>query len=117
MIDVQCVLDRGNMFFDLRVSGHALADVPGRDVVCAGVSTLVNALSSFLSSVEHEDPQAVIDVYVGNPAIICVRMQNGGEFEALYPVFRMVALGLCGIAESYPAYVQFSFDEVSNTAV
>ena len=76
----------------LRMSGHAGAGEPGRDIVCAALSILVYALVA--SGAEG-------------------RVERG-EAELLLPD-RDVDVALCGfrlLAESYPEYV--SYKEMNN---
>lgn len=59
---------KGNLW-SFKVSGHALFDVRGRDIVCASVSSLTIAIANQLLIDEDELPELTIpeaiDVYTG----------------------------------------------------
>lgn len=82
----------------LSVSGHAGYDEYGKDIVCAGVSALVQALIGWAEN----NPHTVSHIYVddGDVLITC----KGGEDVSA--VFYMTAIGLKGMANSYPAHVE-----------
>ena len=84
----------------LVVLGHANYAEYGKDIVCAGVSSLVQALIGWI---ENNDTKIVcisIDDKDGEVIISCV----GGEETSA--VFEMVAIGLEQIAYSYPNNVE-----------
>ena len=84
----------------LTVLGHANYAEYGKDIVCAGVSSLVQALIGWSEenfdkanciSVDHEDAEVTISC-------------DGGQDVAA--VFYMVSIGLEQISESYPDHMQ-----------
>lgn len=86
----------------LVVLGHANYAEYGKDIVCAGVSTLVQALIGWC----EENYQVVncisIDSQSGEVIISC----EGGEDVAA--LFSMVTIGLEQLADSYPDHVQIN---------
>ena len=84
----------------LFVTGHANYAEYGKDIVCAGVSALVQALIGWC----EENYQVVncmsIDSQAGEIIISC---ESGEDVAA---VFNMVSIGLLQIADSYPDHVQ-----------
>lgn len=84
----------------LVVLGHANYDEYGRDIVCAGVSALVQALIGWVE--EHYETSSCIsiDTQGGEVIISC----EGGEEVAA--VFHMASIGLEQLADSYPDHVQ-----------
>lgn len=84
----------------LVVLGHANYDEYGRDIVCAGVSALVQALIGWVEENYHKAKCISIDPKEGEVIISC----EGGE--DLAAVFHMASIGLEQLADSYPDHVQ-----------
>ena len=84
----------------LVVLGHANYDEYGRDIVCAGVSALVQALIGWIEENHYKTECISIDVKEGEVIISC---EGGVDIAA---VFYMTTIGLMQIADSYPDHVQ-----------
>lgn len=84
----------------LVVLGHANYDEYGKDIVCAGVSALVQALIGWLENNSWKVDCVSVDEQSGEVIISC----DGGDDTA--SVFYMTAIGLEQIANSYPDHVQ-----------
>ena len=84
----------------LSVLGHANYAEYGKDIVCAGVSALVQALIGWLEENYWKSESIDVDQKEGEIIISC----EGNEETAA--VFYMTALGLEQIANSYPDHVQ-----------
>ena len=84
----------------LVVIGHANYDEYGKDIVCAGVSALVQALIGWIEENHYKADCISIDPKIGEVIISC----EGGEDIAA--VFYMAYIGLLQIADSYPDHVQ-----------
>ena len=84
----------------LTVIGHANYAEYGKDIVCAGVSALVQALVSWIEENSWKVDCISIDPKDGEVIISC---EGGEEIAAVY---NMTTLGLEQIANSYPDYVQ-----------
>ena len=84
----------------LTVLGHANYGEYGKDIVCAGVSALVQALIGWIEENSWKAECISVDPKDGEVVIAC----EGGEDVAA--VFYMASIGLAQIADSYPDYVQ-----------
>jgi uncharacterized protein YsxB (DUF464 family) len=84
----------------LVVLGHANYGEYGKDIVCAGVSALVQALIGWLELNAWKIECISVDPKDGEVIICC----EGDEDMAA--VFYMTAIGLDQIANSYPDHVQ-----------
>jgi uncharacterized protein YsxB (DUF464 family) len=85
---------------NLTVFGHANYAEKGSDIVCAGVSALVQALVGWLGEHSEYADFVSIDELHGEVVIDC----TGGEDVAA--VFLLTAIGLEQIANTYPDNVQ-----------
>ena len=84
----------------LTVLGHANYDEYGKDIVCAGVSALVQALIGWIEENIYKANCISIDPTSGEVIVCCE-----GK-EELAAVFHMTAIGLEQLAYSYPDHVQ-----------
>lgn len=84
----------------LTVIGHANYAEYGKDIVCAGVSSLVQALIGWIEENSWKAECVSVDPKEGEVIISC----EGGEDVAA--VFYMASIGLEQIADCYPDYVQ-----------
>lgn len=84
----------------LVVLGHANYAEYGKDIVCAGVSALVQALIGWIEENHYRAECISVDPHEGKVIISC----EGGEDIA--SVFYMASIGLMQIADSYPDHVQ-----------
>ena len=87
----------------LVVIGHANYGEYGKDIVCAGVSSLVQALIGWIEENYYKADCISIDPKMNEIIVSC----EGGDDIA--SVFQMTALGLAQIADSYPDHVQIDF--------
>lgn len=95
--------------FALTVSGHALSDDPGKDLVCCAVSTLVGTLFAALDEQEiaceaesdQEAGYADLNVEVGEL-----------EMPTVYIMYMTIMIGLLQVADDYPEYVSIHKKEV-----
>ena len=83
---------------NLTVYGHAGYSEKGTDIVCAGVSAIVQALIGWIEN--NPEYAECVSIDNGEVLIEC----NGGEDVSA--VFYMVAIGLEQIANTYPDHVQ-----------
>jgi len=86
----------------LVVLGHANYAEYGKDIVCAGVSSLVQALIGWI---ENNDCKAECISVEENDGEVIVSCDGGEEIAA---VFYMTAIGLEQIANCYPDHVQIN---------
>lgn len=80
--------------------GHANYDEYGKDIVCAGVSALVQALIGWIEENYYKTVCISVDPKEGEVLICC---EGGAELAA---VFQMTAIGLEQMADCYPDHVQ-----------
>lgn len=83
----------------LRIQGHANYAEYGKDIVCAGVSSLIQALMVWVEEKGYTAEDAQINVVNGTIEISCVGADD------VSAVFYMTFIGLEQIASSYPGYV------------
>lgn len=84
----------------LTVFGHANYAEYGKDIVCAGISSIVQALIGWIEENYYKAECISVDPKEGEIIISC----EGGEDVAA--LFQMTAIGLTQIADSYSDYVQ-----------
>ena len=84
----------------LVVLGHANYDEYGKDIVCAGISSLVQALIGWIEENSYKANCISVSPKEGEVIISC---EGGEDIAAL---FQMVSLGLGQIADVYPDHIQ-----------
>ena len=102
----------------LTVSGHAGADVRGRDVICAAVSAIAQTLALYLCYL-HETvaPFDTLIVTEGqNPFVVEYRvMMNNGALPRVKAAVDAAVMGLGVIANQHPQHVQFINDPAGSS--
>ena len=86
----------------LTVYGHANYAEYGKDIVCAGVSSIVQALIGWIEENYYKAECISVDPKEGEVIISC----EGGEDIAA--IFQMASIGIGQIADIYPDYVQIN---------
>lgn len=89
---------------ELSVDGHAGYAEMGDDIVCAGVSALVQALIGWLD--DHSDCVAEMWSPAIHPGHFWVRCK-GNKMTTV--AFQMAVTGLKQIADAYPCYVELLY--------
>ena len=84
----------------LVVKGHANYDEYGKDIVCAGISALVQALIGWIEEKYYRCDCISVDTKAGEVIISCY-----GD-DDISAVFYMTVVGLRQIADSYPDHIQ-----------
>lgn len=84
----------------LVVLGHANYDEYGKDIVCAGISAIVQSLIGWLEENYYKVNCISVDPKEGEVIISC---EGGDDIAA---VFQMASIGLEQIADSYPDHMQ-----------
>lgn len=82
------------------VEGHAGYASPGQDIVCAGVTTLVQTLALALNRSEPED-DIFIHITPGRAVFEYDKLTDAGKINA-----GSFLIGMNWLAETYPDYVQ-----------
>lgn len=86
----------------LTVYGHANYAEYGKDIVCAGISSIVQALIGWIEENYYKANCISVSPKEGEVIISC----EGGEDVAA--VFQMASIGLEQIADSYPDHMQIN---------
>ena len=92
--------------YRLTVKGHAGYDVPGKDIVCAGVSALTCTLAEDIIALEgslREPPHILLDE--GNAEIECKPRSNQKSIVRL--VMNSVCAGFAMMADKYSEHVTY----------
>ena len=102
MISAKYTIDRKK--HTLVVLGHANYAEYGKDIVCAGVSALVQALVGWVDNADCVVECIDIDRHNNEVTVSCF---GGKDVEA---AFSVAYIGLEQIAESYPDHLQIEKD-------
>lgn len=99
MINIEILRDKGRNIISFSASGHSLYKKKGEDIVCAGVSAIIQTailgLSEYLS--------LRLDVMKGDGRIDVKMLSYSKEASAILETMR---LGLSEIAKEYPSYIK-----------
>lgn len=91
----------------LKVSGHAYSAEEGKDLVCAGASTLAVTLAAnvrFMTEMGYaRDP--VIELEKGEALVQCTPVRKYSKSVA--QVFASVCVGFDMLAAQYPEYIRY----------
>lgn len=83
------------------VKGHAHYEEPGKDIVCAGVSVLVQTLIKSIEDLTEDKIETDI-----KPGLAIIKYRDLSEkTKTMVDLF---FIGICQIAEEYPEYVRIS---------
>lgn len=109
MIHIVFTLNKDH-FIGVKVTGHAYSDEPGKDLVCAAVSTLAQTL---LNAVEilGNVPENRIQCCVENGFLEMI-IQPTDANDVIDIVFKTMIIGIEGIENAYPKYVKHRIKEV-----
>ena len=90
--------------------GHAGAGEKGKDIVCAGISALILALTERIIDLDMEHLITVNSFHLADGEYsVEVEWQDGFGREAAHGAFDTAAAGLTRIAEMYPENVVCNF--------
>ena len=92
----------------LSVDGHAGYDRYGKDIVCAGVSALVQALIGWAENHPYTIDYVSVDDHRGE---VLVALEGGEDVAA---VCYMTAIGVEQIARAYPNHVDIEIIGVAD---
>ena len=91
----------------LRVKGHAREDIPGRDIVCASISTLVYLIAQRVKDMMDAgilEDTSKLSLEDGNAVISCFPKENYRNFAA--GDFLMIQRGFELLEANYPEYIR-----------
>lgn len=100
---ITIVLENNGCKRKVVIDGHADYEEVGKDIVCAGVSTLVQTYESFMDEMSTYGRVHVCKKHImsGHFEHECI-VSSGWTMAA----FDMLSTGLKGIAEAYPQFVK-----------
>ena len=102
MITVELIRDNNKAISGFQVSGHAQAAPHGKDIVCAGVSSLVQ--SAIMGIERHLGRDIDFDQADGT-----LKMKLNGQPDSLTgAILETMLLGLTEIAKLYPKSVRIT---------
>jgi len=106
MIDIY--LTEKNIRYGIRAVGHADYAPKGQDIVCAGVSTLIQAYGNYIELLAKFDKVRVVEVKLddGDINVDAVDIKHNIKHMS-----RMVMNGLCDLAAMYPENIQMHYNE------
>lgn len=81
----------------LRISGHAGYAESGKDIICAGVSSIAYALLGYLENIDKTVQSEIEDGYM------CV-VSNSVD-KRVESAFEMALTGLLQLENTYPEYI------------
>lgn len=99
----------GGVLRGFRVKGHAGYAPQGADIVCAGVSTLVQTAVAALYRFLARPP--LLEKRTENAEDICVELRLSGvltdeEMSTAQVILETMEIGMLGIARSYEQYLE-----------
>lgn len=91
----------------LTINGHAQSGEPGKDLVCAGVTTLAYTLASNVQELEAAGSVRSMnaDLEPGRCEISCQPVPRMKHVVEL--IFRSLCSGLEQLAKTYPQYIRY----------
>lgn len=94
-------------FYALTLEGHAHADEPGKDLVCAAASMLASTLEANVRTLETQGVlrECHTELTCGQADIRCTPVRQMRAIVQL--VFDTVCIGFSLLARDNPDYVQF----------
>lgn len=107
MIRVSVQRNRQNRPVSVSIEGHALFDAPGRDIVCAAVSMLVQTVVFALEDLVKLKPPLLMqegNLLLTRPAQLS---QDKEKEEKFYLLVETMLLGLRETARAYPANLSY----------
>lgn len=102
MIEVEIFKDKRNLFSKFTALGHANYDEKGKDIVCAGVSTLTQTSLLALQSVS----QVKFDIESEGGYMTVSVFYEDREVETVQAIFTVLKIGIEAMEEQYPEYVK-----------
>ena len=85
----------------ITISGHAGYAPAGQDIVCAGVTAVLQTLIESIKGLTRDSPK-----YVAGPGICKIELKDLSEESKL--LVDSFFIGLCRIAEGFPDHVRIA---------
>lgn len=93
----EVTISYGKKDFELEAKGHADFDVKGKDLVCAGISTILTGLANAVYDRFEEDSEIVLE-----EGYVYIRINSNANKYVVEDWLDMVQYQLETIQESYP---------------
>ena len=97
----------------VKITGHAYSDEPGRDLVCAAVSTLAQTLANAIEEVGGI-PEKSLDLKISS-GHFQLRLKNDNLSDVIDIIFRTFRVGIEAIERTYKEYIKLKIKEVQGT--
>ena len=95
---------------DAKITGHAYSDEPGKDLVCAAVSTLAQTLVNAVESIGGISEKSMnLKMEHG---LLEMRLNKTDLNDVVDIIFKTFRVGIEGIESTYPKYVKLKIKEV-----
>lgn len=91
--------------YEIKATGHANYAEPGRDIVCAGISVLLQALGMYLESTENESFRILENKQDPGDINVEVILEDTENLVVLN-LYYMTISGIEAIANTYPNHVK-----------
>ena len=101
--------------FRVQADGHAGFDEPGRDIVCAAVSALLQALALGLARLERYGHITDTAILLDEGEAVLTATPTQGHQQAARLLFDVFGEALLRLAEEYSEYIEvrsYGFDPV-----
>lgn len=107
MVVARFGMDASRLMVSLHVKGHAGANAPGHDIVCASASILAYTLAQNIKMSEergHLKYSPKIKLKEGDSIITC-RAKDDETYAEMLHTFLVIQTGYMLLAHNYPQYV------------
>lgn len=107
MVVARFGMDASRLMVSLHVKGHAGANAPGHDIVCASASILAYTLAQNIKMSEergHLKYSPKIKLKEGDSIITC-RAKDDETYAEMLHTFLVIQTGYVLLAHNYPQYV------------
>jgi uncharacterized protein YsxB (DUF464 family) len=109
MIKVEISLSNAH-YCGAKITGHAYSNEPGKDLVCAAVSTLAQTLVNAVESIGGI-PEESLSLKIENGHLE-LKLKNDDLSDVIDIIFRTFRVGIEGIEGTYSKYVKLKIKEV-----
>lgn len=109
MIKVE-VTKKNDHYSGAKITGHAYSDEPGKDLVCAAVSTLAQTLVNAVESIGGI-PETSLFVKIDN-GYLELKLNEDDLSDVVDIIFGTFRVGIEGIEGTYSKYVKLKIKEV-----
>lgn len=98
---IKIIFRQTEMYYRLEVKGHAYYDVPGKDIVCAAVSAITQALALKLDKIYLSE-----EILTYNGQLDMLVKRDKDKEEVLEALFDMAITYLVELENHYPEHVK-----------